>query len=612
MSAKPTRTRPHFNSRQNAVFILFTLLFLGACNQTDNTPDVTPSLPDTTGSALILGEAQSPFLDSLGKRLTLTPYDGSQNLADYDVLVFDGDYHTPDEVHDHEIVKQAVRSGMWVVGLALTEAHKRQGLGDYLQAASSGNSPAYAVHIGQDTNGRPEVRILELPVGEQEGRPVSRELGGKAFTTVKVQKGAPADSEASAAAFGDMLLGHLATPISAMQTTNIPPELLYATYYYSQKVPWKLTDAGRKKGTQTPWYQVDYTFTIFLDNGTVPQGDFQFVLAEAEMTANPKGNGDFLNMNAKAGSDWDPGTYVEMAWFQTYAHIDIAPVTAQGWTMTSNSPPTVNGTTNVTSSSSFNIGFNTAQGIFGSYTFGSSVTHPIQDWKVTNDSSGVKASWDYSSAYPLDGLGDYSCADQPMFSQHSCYIVKKPNDLSLDTLTLDTKGVWQTSKVVDDSVSFALSSQHAMADVWCANDDGFFCDSKPIIGKEGNLSAVVVQEKSTNFSINLGAVVPIPIKSITFDPPATTTQPAPADKPVTGTVTLDSPAQVDTPITLEVVSQNVNASVSTPITVKQGQQTVDFKINTNANGLKSGDTTTVTLNAFYAEKRAVQFTIQAP
>ena len=117
---------------QKIVFIFFStvLLVLGGCSQVDDQTSANP--PGAKSHALVLGEVESPFFDSLSERMTLTSYDGSQNLADHDVLVFDGDYYTPGEVRDHEIVSQAVRSSMWVVGLDVTEEHKRQGLGDYV------------------------------------------------------------------------------------------------------------------------------------------------------------------------------------------------------------------------------------------------------------------------------------------------------------------------------------------------------------------------------------------------------------------------------------------------------------------------------------------------
>ena len=594
---------------QKTIFIFFlsVLLFLGGCSQTDDQTPADP--PATKGNALVLGKAESPFLDSLSDRMTLTSYDGSQNLADHDALVFDGDHYTPGEVRDHKIVKQAVRSSMWVVGLDVTEEHKRQGLGDYVQASSGGNSPVYVVHMGQDANGRPEVYVLELPVGEQAGRSVSGRLGSEALSNVTVNRGAPADSKTSGAAFADMLLGHLAKPISAAQAAPenpIPPSLIYTTYYYSQVKQWVAYDAGRKQGSQQAYYQVSYTFQVFLDNKNNPQGNFQYVLAEADMTANPtNGTGDFLNMNATAGTDWDPNTYVEMAWFQSDAAVQVTPTNAQGWLLLDSSPTTANNQTDVTSSASFNIGFNTAQGVFGSYTFGSSSTQRIQDWKVENESSGTTARWEYSSAYPIDSTrayDGYGC-DQPMFGK-TCYIVKPPNDLSLNTLELSTKAVWQTPSVIDKWVSFATYSFHGMLDVYCAQDNAFSCSDAPD-GSNGYSLGRSGMDTLTDFSVNLGAVVPIPIKSLTFKP-----NPVAARQAVTGTITLDSPAQVDTPITL--TSNSQNATVLPTVTVKQGQQTADFQVLTNANNLSSGEKTTATIAAFYATDFQAQLTVEAP
>lgn len=76
--------------------------------------------------------------------MRLTPYDGSQKPEDFDVVIFDGDTHTPEAVKAEPLVAQSLRSGKWVLGLDVTEAHKTTGLGDFTLGVSS---PAYATRV---------------------------------------------------------------------------------------------------------------------------------------------------------------------------------------------------------------------------------------------------------------------------------------------------------------------------------------------------------------------------------------------------------------------------------------------------------------------------------
>lgn len=103
----------------------------------------------------------------------------------------------------------------------------------------------------------------------------------------------------------------------------------------------------------------------------------------------------------------------------------------------------------------------------------------------------------------------------------------------------------------------------------------------------------------------MAAVVPIPFSSVTFDNNTPT-----AGQQVTGTVTLDSPAQVDTTIALQ--SNSENATLLSNGTVSQGNTSATFQIDTNANGLSSGSSTMATIDTFCAQGVQAQLTITAP
>ena len=82
---------------------LLLVLVLGACGgatpNEPNTPNPPPPVEEIT--ALVVGEASSPFLDALAKKVRLVQSDGTQAVADHDLLVLDGDAHMPDEVAGH-------------------------------------------------------------------------------------------------------------------------------------------------------------------------------------------------------------------------------------------------------------------------------------------------------------------------------------------------------------------------------------------------------------------------------------------------------------------------------------------------------------------------------
>lgn len=146
------------------ILLLIALAFaLASCTQTK----VTPNEP--TGDvleALVHGPVESAFLEPLKSSLHMTAYDGSQKLEDFDVLIFDGDTHTPAALKEDALVIQALRTGKHVLALDMTEAHKQDGLSGVLNASSCGNSPVYAVRMTQDANGRPLVQVFEARSGK--------------------------------------------------------------------------------------------------------------------------------------------------------------------------------------------------------------------------------------------------------------------------------------------------------------------------------------------------------------------------------------------------------------------------------------------------------------
>lgn len=595
-------------------------LILAGCSQPTKPP------PKDAIKSLVYGPVESAFLEPLKGSLSQVRYDGSQKLEDFDLVILDGDHHTPAALQDDALVQEALRTGKWVLALDMTAEHKREGLGQVLLAATDGTSPAYAAHLDQDARGRPEVRVVEYPSPVEPVkalRPAAARSGLGGGLENELVGGVPVDpfyavspapqsiDSSAAAAFADVLLDRLTTPaqlkVQALPP-NIPGDLIYASFYYSTPVSWTVSGGGRgATGSQHPNFTANYTFTVFLNNRDNPQGDFQFVLLEADVTASPKTTTeDYVAARQHSSTNWSVD-WDEWGWFQTFWTVGITPApfaNADDRLVThSTSPDNQNHATTSTTAVNFSIGYNEAQGGNATFGYSTSTTRTITDWQVTNQSADNVASWYYRTQYPLDNDLDplennaFSCTQE---IYRSCYIRMDPNDISMNSLSLDTQTVWSTADqngtptLVDGWAGFGVSSEHGMIDLFCDNNAGVFC-SKPAYQ---SLTLPITK----TYNINLGAIIPIPIASLTFSP-----NPAKGGTTVTGTVTLSKPAQMATPISLSSNSQN--ATVLPQVTVKQGETSATFQVLTNANGIAKGGRTVATISAFYAQDFQAQLTI---
>ncbi|TSA85533.1 hypothetical protein FNU79_10100 [Deinococcus detaillensis] len=72
--------------------------------------------PSDTVNALVEGPVESAFLEPLRSTVKLVQYDGSQKSGDYDLVILDGDHHTPAALREDALVKEALGAGKWVLG----------------------------------------------------------------------------------------------------------------------------------------------------------------------------------------------------------------------------------------------------------------------------------------------------------------------------------------------------------------------------------------------------------------------------------------------------------------------------------------------------------------
>lgn len=576
---------------------LLLLMLLAACNMAGDTQP-RPAQSDEDGpsgaglQALVLGTVDSPIIDELGDKVVIVPYDGSQNGSDYELVIFDGDANTAETIRDHEVIRQALHAHRWVLGVDVAANHKQDALGQYAHFATKNKSTGYLVRLVQDSNGHAGTHVLEF---SSEGK-----LFGDVAPSVTSQTVEPEDVAAGAAKFIDSMMGELSGKgVQTQQVGDAPPvipsDVVYYPIYFRKVFPWQAGGAQKDNtnGRQNVYYELNYNFEIFLDNKTDPQGDFQWISVRIDGEANPTaGTGNFVNM----ADD-------EKAWWQDRLKFSVGPQSQYKDIITSygSSPETENGRSTVTSGVDFTVGLN-KEGPSGEFGYHYEQERDITDWKIGNNSSGNYMEWDYRSSR-LDADQDYGCANPYNnwvtngFHGASCYPTD-PSELSKNTLSVHAQAVWKTDKVLSEWVPFDVHSEQHVADTYCERDLGLICGSHPLAkSKRGGVA------QDDTFSINMAAVVPIPIDSIAFSQ-----NPAPAGQQVAGTITLKSAAQTN--ITVQLSSDSNNASVKPTVTIPKGQTSADFQVLTNANGLDDGKSTTATIKAFYADDFQAQLTVK--
>ena len=582
-------------------------LALAGCSQESSTTD--PQTDPPSGDvieALVHGPVESAFFEPLKDSLELTTYDGSQNHRDFDLLIFDGDAHSHTSLKNDGLVQRSLRSGLQVLALDVTEAHKKEVLGSVLHASSCGDSPAYAARMMQDANGRPLVQVLEprngktTYLGEGEVPDTSPTPPPESCEEPALAASAVPEAAVSAAnAFADALVKRVSEKgvetLQASALSNIPGDLLYVTYQFTKLITWTVdhTNGAPLGKPQTASIQTNFTFTVFLNNKNNPQGDFQYILADVDATGNPtNGTGYFLADHYHPSTNWTCCLDSEFGWFQDRLQVQVK-AEQQDWATISTSPENVNDETEVKTGVEFSIGFKGKEPE-ADFTYSNETTRNIKDWKVTNKSSGLNTWWDYRTAFPVDADASYECGPDQYIYRQGCYINGDPNDLSMNNMQLHTQTLYRTPSVVDGSATIFTWSLHRLTDLYCYNNGGLWCYEA-----RGDTAS---NSNPQSYTINLGAVIPIPIASLTFSP-----NPVKGGASVSGIVTLSKPALMDTPINLSSNSQN--ATVLPKVIVKQGQTSATFQILTNANGIASGGQTVATISAFYADDFQAQLTV---
>lgn len=563
--------------------LLFSALLSSCGGDTSVVPAPSAEEAETTDEAaavLVYGPVESALYDELVEsgQIEPTTFDGSQKLEDFRAVLFDGDAHEPADLGDHEGVQGAMDASKWLLVLDARQGHK-DALYEYLDFASSGPSEGYLVRNGLDRHGREYAHVRHLSAATSEPQ--------------------------ATAAFARSLAE--ADGLAAQQAEDVPQGLIYKTFYFhdSQAMTPDATDKYNKAG-QTGSFSNTTTYTLYYNDTQDTSTAFQWLQSDVEVSSTPSNSGNIIQ-----SSD------LEQAWFQDEVYFSTTPCLTDNCTQLDSrfntyqsSPATANGVTSVTSNVSF--GVNTSDG--GSFSAGSSSTREITDWAIVNQSPNDTATtqWDYHSnylfnptAYPAND--PYGCPD--IFS---CDMINgaghlhTPVQLSRSQLQASLMSVWRTNSVITDTVTVGQDLSVYLADVWCKDSTMGICDTD--VGTDFTEGWRLKYQLLENFKVNFAAVVPVAIKSITFEP-----NPVAAEQPATGTVTLAGPAPID--YDLKLASNSPNATVLPDASVKAGQSSATFQVLTNGDGLNSGQETTATITAtsdFYGYDAQAQLTVKQP
>ena len=606
--------------------VLSSLFVLAACSDapTDN-PD-TPSPPaETQLTALVVGDADSPFLDVLTERTRMVQDDGSQKVVDHDLIIFDGDTHTPAALAEHPRLAEAMNEGTWVLMADASSAHKREGTLPHVGFATQADTGAYLFR--SVPNDMPVFDILELPplaANESQDAALSDEIKAemqerqyRKFVERVVAKVGNGTTTQQA--------GGCASPL------NITAGIIYATWCYGSPNDWDISSVsyngdvlvtagdtirGNTVESQAGQNDGNFIFTLLLDNEDVVTGNSQtlHVAVDGQMTPTtttwPAGIFELYN-----GLPYFLGEWVLLkepfldftGYVQTKLELEMGPDDSSAGVLQPAAifaPQTPNNaqTDTYSSSTTFSIGATLNAGAVPTGPTGGGVisatymttstntqSNVVNDWTWTAGLSGDNSyDWIFSSQNPpvgsstLNATWDDGWADQQVVNGTL-------NQLNQSLMQYSAEAVWTTEALSSDTVQFDFgSTQHA---VLLRASEAY---GGPSFADE------VEQSVSGTASIDLSFVNPVTLveNSLTFTDAAgnliNQDNPVSAGETVTATVNLSGEAPFSYTITSTATSENDNAVVTeSPVRITKGDSSKTFTLETNANGLASGQTVAV-------------------
>ena len=517
-------------------------------------------------SAALYGPVDSAAVDALRGLLAI-----SDQVASAQVLVVDGDAHTPGALAHDAVIQRHLRDGKWVMLVDVTKGHNDRDLVPLAHSSGAGDSHMAVLRRRSDDFGRPTIDLYDFPRADSAG-PTARQLSDLPRSVSEFLRKAPARAPAGF------------TP---------PAGLIYVTFNFTQPtVSYEFTatkgGTDRTNGTQNTSVNRDFVYSLFLDNQSTPTGDFQQLLVHDTVASTPLNPALGTNalMITKTGSSF---VTCDIGWFQVSVDHSVTAANAGSFTPQDNAPQNTNEQAQVTSGVSFGVNFSNPLGSGGgTATYSESVTYNVTQWNVVNPTTG---SWSWQNQDPWkDGNTDWDSygfgGGVKGFGEF-----RVPNTLAAGLLIADTKALYMTPAVLRSVETFHHTTTVTYLNVWAA--------------ALGPIEHQYVELPLTSsWQINMGAVIPVPIASVSFAPDPVN---AAAVKQTTGTVTLTAPAPMDTIVYLQSNSQNATVLPST--TIAQGQTSATFQVLVNTNGIASGGSTVATILASNAVASQAQLTV---
>ena len=593
------------------------MVMLTSCNQ-GTTPTTPVGPPAGAPTALVYGMAASPIYEALKSRVRMTVSNGSQEVADFDLIILDGDSFTAQQLkEEEELVHSAIRGGVWVLGLDLTEDHKGDGLGHLLGAGTPEKSFAYLTRLTRSPNGHPSSTYIDFRDGQadavRQAQRIVAYVEGKGLEAQQASDQEPADPPKGAL----MWEHHVTQPWDIKLPRNNNPDR-----------------AGLP--IQTASWTQSYHIRLYLENDSNnPTGKSQWVAIEQKGQANPGALAinftDCETQEPKCEGLSAPIPSYEIAWPQTL-FTPQASISGNLFALNDSQPQNKNNESSVNTISSFSIGVNQVQGNFAAYTYSTSATRTISDWKVENDSNPAAtnptASWRFGSANPYDGFntktGSSNLADvyhpDPGPDISLFYLgnnidyhtsINQPNNLSKENFAYATSSVWQLKGQTPstDTVFIGGTDSAWYVDAYTRYEPRWNGDDLSIFGHVERYN----NQHPWGLNVNLGAVVPVPFKQGGFgiqQADGTIGDELTAGQTVTGVVTLTAPANADAKVYLNALTNDYGVTIPTDsITIPKGETTGTFQIQSAACPAKNG---AARLTAFYGSQLNQQITVVRP
>ncbi|GAA5534164.1 hypothetical protein [Deinococcus aluminii] len=550
--------------------------------------------------ALIHGAVSSPVFEALQPLVRQVSGDTQPDPGEFDLVIVDGDSFTGGQLRDDPLIQRALRSGVWVVGLDMSEDDKKDGLGGLIGASTPQASRFYMVR-----QSRPGGRLVYTIVDPAAGAQTDSQAAGQIFKAVRNSGVFPQD--APAAPVPPRLINvtyQLIKPYDPLLPENMNP-VFNGTYpaCYPGRV-WGCSYSGAQPQQQASW-SATHTIQLFLDAGNNPQGDFQHVLVTSEGSANP---GPTAVNNRDSCSDYND--QCEIAWTQTRFDAGHSFAPGSGLLIKSSSPANVNNAQTVTTGSTFSIGYSQDAGLNASYTYSDSVSKTITAWQALNNSTTYAASWAFASNSPYNGLLSSGYDSSMWFYYFGGVAPQGPNTLSQSNFQYQTQTHWINSQVSRNVLPLSGTDNAYYNDTWVV---GAQSDSDPggnnpyctwaLCGGTTQHYSQYVNGQPWALNLDMSTVIPVNTQSLTFSP-----NPVTAGQAATATLTLASRTPVDATFIVKSDTSGITPEHDT-YTIPAGQASLTFKVLTGAQGCQPQS---ATISAFYADGQNGVLSVNPP